>query len=248
MIKLTLTKKPEQLTNELVAELTKEFKKTGKPVWKRKFIEDAVYELSNGKCCFTEIKLNEESKYLEIEHFHPKEKYKDEVLLWGNLLPSCKKVNGTKGEWDTKKFPIINPLIDNPKDHLYFKVGRFYDKTELGRTTIDHTGINDREHFANKRAKIALEVMEKLENLCFDFEDLNKTDFDKKSRRFKIRLRKYKNLLAEGGRKKEYAALCSTVMLTDLNNEKIETLLKEKKLWGDELEKLKKELKFCALI
>lgn len=248
MIKFTLTEKPDELTDELVAELTKEFKETGKAVWKRKFIEEAVYLLSNGKCCFSEIKLNEESKYLEIEHFHPKSLYPDEVAKWGNLLPSCKKVNATKDNWDTKKFPIINPLIDDPKNHLYFKAGRLYDKTTLGRRTIDHTGINDRVHFVNKRIRIVADIMEKLEDLFFDFDDLGITDFKVKSRKFKIRIRKYKNLLQQGNRKETYAALTSSVILTDLNNEKIETLLKQKNLWDYELDELKKELQFCALL
>jgi len=248
MIKLTLTEKPAQLTDELVAELTEEFKKTGKAVWNRKFIREAVCNSSYGKCCFSEIKLNQESKYLEVEHFYPKEKYKDEVLLWGSLLPSCKKVNTTKGDWDTKEFPIINPFVDNPKDHLYFKAYWFKAKTVIGKRTIERTGINNRKHFAEKRAKIGFYIVEILEDLEDDFSKLNQSDFETSSRNLFKKLRQYKNLMEQGNRKEEYAALVSTVILEDLNNKKIEILLKEKKLWNKELDELKEELLFCALI
>ena len=98
MIKLELPPKPRQLTDELQSRLTQEYKDTGKTVWKIEWLKKTVSEMSFGKCCVSEIRLGEESKYMEIEHFYPKKQYPDKVMEWGNLLPSCKKCNGTKRE------------------------------------------------------------------------------------------------------------------------------------------------------
>ena len=98
MIKLDRTPKPVELTTALQVALTDEFKLTGKSVWNIDFIKKALLGFSNDKCCYCEANINEESKYLEVEHFHHKDTYKEEVLEWENLLPSCKKCNGTKIE------------------------------------------------------------------------------------------------------------------------------------------------------
>ena len=97
MIKLDLPPKPDQLTKEFQEIKTQEFLSSGKTknVWKIKWLKDAVYQMAFGKCCYSEIRLVEESKYMEVEHYAPKSIYPDKVMEWGNLLPSCKKCNGT---------------------------------------------------------------------------------------------------------------------------------------------------------
>jgi uncharacterized protein (TIGR02646 family) len=119
MIKLKRPPAPAELSQEEVNRLTDEFKRNpDKPVWKKDFITKVLLEMSHGKCCYCECKIDEESKYMEVEHFHPKNQYKDEVVLWDNLLPSCKKCNIRKKEHDTIKEPIVNPAEDEPKEHL----------------------------------------------------------------------------------------------------------------------------------
>ena len=244
MIKLELPPKPRQLTDELQSRLTQEYKDTGKAVWKIEWLNHAVSDMSYSKCCFSEIRLGEESKYMEIEHFYPKKQYPDKVMEWGNLLPSCKKCNGTKREHDTLKEPILNPFVDNPKDYLFFKNYRYYSKNqnEIGYRTIEVLGLNDRNHFINPRFKIGNEIIEVLQ----DFKDniLNLED-TKKLNRF---ISRFKNLLGQGNRKKEYAALVSTIILNDENYCGIELLLKFKGLWDNEFENIKEELLFCALL
>jgi len=89
MIKLDRVPKPVELTKKLQLKLTDEFKLTGKSVWNIGFIKTHLLRFSNNKCCYCEANIVEESKYLEVEHFHHKDTYKDEVLEWENLLPSC---------------------------------------------------------------------------------------------------------------------------------------------------------------
>ena len=74
MIRLQDLPCPAELTEEVVAHLTEKFQKTGNSVWKKEFIAKQLLALSNGKCCFSECKLQEEGKYpeAEVEHFAPK--------------------------------------------------------------------------------------------------------------------------------------------------------------------------------
>jgi hypothetical protein len=244
MIKLDLPPKPIQLTAELQSRLTQEYKDTGKTVWKIDWLKIAVSDMSFGKCCFSEIRLGEESKYMEIEHFHSKRRYPDEVMEWGNLMPSCKKCNGTKLEHDTLNEPIVNPFVDNPKDYLFFKNYRYYpkNKNEIGHRTIDVLGLNDHNHFVSPRFKIGNEIIERLQ----DFKEIIQNLEDARKRiRFISRL---KNLLELGNRKEEYAALVSTTILLDENFNDIKEILKLKGIWDDEFESLTTELEFCALL
>ena len=72
MIKLDLPDKPIKLTDELIAELTAKYLEDDSNVWNLKFLRKSVLEFSFDKCCYTECKLNCESKYMEIDHFYPK--------------------------------------------------------------------------------------------------------------------------------------------------------------------------------
>jgi uncharacterized protein (TIGR02646 family) len=241
MIKLDLPTKPTQLTPKLQAEKTHEFKTTGKAVWKIPWLQDAIFDMAFGKCCYSEIRLGEESKYMEIEHFHHKDKYQSEVMQWGNLLPSCKKCNGTKGSHDTVAEPIVNPFIDNPKDYFFLK-NCFYQAKVTNKAkaklTIKKLALNDIPHFVVPRQNIAerlkLELKDRLE------------DIDKFGNVL-IPIGRIKRLLKQGDRHKEYSALVSTTILSDANYLAIEAYLKEKSLWDAELEALKTELEFCAL-
>ena len=246
MIKIELGDKPHELTQELQASLTKEYKTNGTSVWNRSFLKKAVLGFSNSKCCYTECKLNSESTYMEIDHFYPKKYYPDEVMEWGNLLPSSKKSNSTKGELNTRLLPIINPTIDDPKTHLYIKNFRFYPKTEIGRRTIDYTALNDRTHFVNKRFAICVAILEILENLREDLVDLI-VDIKKNHRKLTRLHSKYKNLLEESSRKEEYSAIISTTILSDHNFEILNDKFAEIGFWDDELNDLIAELNFCNL-
>ena len=244
MIKLDLPQKPTELTEELQNNLTQEFKNSKKSVWSIGWLKDAVSAKSYSKCCYSEILLGEESKYMEIEHFHPKNPYPDEVMSWENLLPACKKCNVAKGEHDTVKEPIINPFADNPKEYLFFKNYRYYplNNNQLGRITIDVLNLNDRNHFFIPRCKLGDKIDEKLNEIYDDIENMLNPQKQNKY------IRKIKGLLSEGNRKEEYSALVATIILSDANYQYIENQLKENNLWDNELEELKQELEYCALL
>lgn len=152
MIKLSLPACPAELTPQREQELIDRFKSSGVSVWCQTYIKESLLQMSYGKCAYSEVRL-EDGKYSEIEHFRCKSKYPDLVVRWGNLLPSSKVCNGKKGELDVAVTPIVNPLIDEPRDHLYVEAYRFYPKTEVGRNTIGHVALNNRKEFANRRGE-----------------------------------------------------------------------------------------------
>ena len=239
MIKLDLPEKPAQLTADFQTEKTLEFQRTQNSVWKRDWLKEAVLNMAFGKCCYSEILLDEESKYMEIEHFYPKSKYPEKVLEWGNLLPSCKKCNIAKDDHDVEIEPIVNPFADDPKEFLYFKNYRYFPKNEVGERTILVLDINHHS-LVKPRFKIGDKIMADLEDLKENIDHLE----TKKQSHY---IRQIKKLLEQGNRKEEYAALTASTILNDDNFSSIEKSLKERGLWDNELEELKRELIFCAL-
>jgi hypothetical protein len=245
MIQLQAVEKPAQLTDDLVQKLTEEFKQTGNDVWKKKYITEALLTMSFDKCCFCETKINEESKYMEVEHFHPKKYYKDEVVLWENLLPICKRCNVSKSDHDSVKYPIIHPVINNPKEHLRLRGYRFYGLTDLGKLTVKEVYLNDSNRMVKKRFEIGeaiidglIELLDMIKNYCSKPSnyDRNKT------------IAKLKKIMLEGTKEYEYSATAATVILKDDNYQEIKQLFKSNNLWNDEFIELEKQISECALI
>lgn len=250
MIKLILSEKPAELTIELQNQLTKEFIDSDKTkvVWKAKFIKESVQKLAFGKCCFSEIKLDTKSTYTEIEHFYPKDLYPNQVVEWGNLLPSSKKCNTTKGKTDTYKDIIVNPFIDSPKEHLYFENFRLYPKNKsiIGKNTIDIVALNDRIHFANPRSEETLKVLDLIEDFYNEYVENNKLR-QLSNRKLTNRLNRIKGYFSDINRKTEFSACIATAVKDSINFKNIVTYLKTNFLWDDEFQEYEDEINFCYL-
>ncbi|MDD5216360.1 MAG: HNH endonuclease domain-containing protein, partial [Methylococcales bacterium] len=247
MIQLQAVEKPAQLTDELVAELTQKYKDDGTDVWKQKYIVDALLKMSADKCCFCETKLQEESKYMEVEHFHPKSLYPDEVMSWENLLPICKRCNGKKSNHDTVKEPIIHPVRDNPKKHLRLKNYRFYGLTDRGQRIVSYQvlALNDSLRLVKKRFEIGEKIIEALIELLDMTNDYCNTPTNYK--RNKI-IGKLENIMTEGTREYEYSATAATVLLTNPDYAEIKQVFIAHNLWNDEFIELEEQVNYCALI
>lgn len=246
MIKLTPVPQPAALTPALVAQLTQEFINTDKTVWKGNGIEEALLAMSNNKCCYCECRIDEESKYLEVEHFCHKNKYKQQVLLWSNLLPSCKRCNGTKNDHDVLVEPIINPSIDNPQDHLSFRAYRIHPKTTLGDKTIEVINLNHRQRLVRPRFDIGDELIDKLNNLLelsIDYDN----EKSQHTRRKNIIVNTLESLLEEAIPSSEYAATTATVLLNNDSYQKTKAIFVKQHLWTPEFQALEDQAKSCAL-
>lgn len=247
MIKLKALDKPTELTDDLVAQLTEEYKNTQNDVWKKPYITEPLLKMSSGKCCFCETKVNEESKYMEVEHFHPKDLtlYPDEVVLWDNLLPICKRCNGKKSNHDTKNEPIIHPVRDNPKAHLKLRNYRFRDLSKLGKCTIDVTDLNHRERLVTKRFEVGNKISEELDDLI---ESTNHYLSEPSTRKRNRIVRNLEKIMLQGTKESEYSATAATVILTDTNYTDIKQLFIDNALWDDEFIQLEQQVSYCALI
>lgn len=242
MIKLTLIQKPIELTDEVERQLVSEFKTNGTSVWKKPYIENALLQMTHGKCAYSEQFVNQKSSYMEIDHFKYKDKYKDEVVRWGNLLPSCKKCNTTKHNHDVVLEPIVNPLVDEPKDYLYVRAFRFYKRNEKGKRTIETLALNDKLHLVNPRSQMGFDIADHLDSL---YEKLKADDTDKKRRNT---LSKIKSTLESCGPEYEYSAIVSTFILYEFDTYKeMELYLRNEGLWDSELDGIKSKLQVIAL-
>jgi len=243
MIKLQLIEKPEELTDEVQQQLTSEFKADHrKCVWKKPYIEKALLKMSHNKCAYSEQYINRESAYMEIDHFKCKDLYEDCVVEWGNLLPSCKKCNTTKDNHDVVSEPIVNPLIDTPKEFLYVKAFKYYPRDKKGETTIDVLAINDRIHLTNPRAELGFKIAENIGNL---FELLKSASTPRKQNNT---LSKIKSALEECGPTFEYSAVISTYILyEDETFSELEQYLRDNNLWDSDFDTIKQTLSEIAM-
>lgn len=164
MIKITRPVSPEELVRRK-DELTQEFKDTKKPVWKKRFITAPLLKMSNDKCVFCECKLGEEGKYMQVEHFHHKKLYEDEVVDWNNLLPICLRCNSHKLDHDTYLYPIIDPTRIDPKNHLEFYKYRILGKDDIGNLTVEVFDLNNTTEIATPRFQVGNALLEKLEDV-----------------------------------------------------------------------------------
>lgn len=248
MIKLVLPNKPVKLTAKKEQELINKFINERKVVWKYKYIYEPIRKSSFNKCCFSEVKLNTKSTYLEIEHFFFKDDYPEKVVEWGNLLPSSKKCNTTKGTTDVNVDEIIHPYYDNPKEHLYFEYFRLYPKNGSikGKNTIEVTALNDRTHFVNPRAEQTLEFLDKFHNF---YENSVKEEelLQISERKRKNRLNQLRGYLSDINRKKEFSACISTAVYDSTDYKNIKQFLELHNLWDDELQSYENEILFCYL-
>lgn len=242
MIKLQLSEPPEELSLDNERDLVAQFKASHTDVWNKPYIRNALLKMSYGKCAYSEIMLNEESKYMEVEHFKSKSKYPDSVVEWGNLLPSCKKCNVAKGDWDVLQTPIVNPLIDNPVDYLYIKDFRFYGRNSKGQDTIDCLDINNRVHFIEPRARVWFMIEEKLD-LIFNY--WSETSNLPRKNKLKSSLL---YLMRECDKRNAYSAVLSTYLLYYCDNyRKLKDSIVSENLWTTDLQEKENELAGIAM-
>lgn len=247
MVRLNIdTLPPQELSDEVVASLTKEFIETGKAVWKKPFIIEKLRELGRNKCCYCESSVGVESKYMEVEHFYCKKKYKNKVVEWANLLPSCKRCNAQKGELDVDEIPIINPSDTDPREHLFLKNYRFSAKTEIGENTRKELNLNDFRQVTQKRFEVGDHIQEEIEKIL---EVISEGDLCERTLR-KV-CRKIRAILIECQINREYSATAATALLENQENyDQIKGFICKnyRSGWNDELESLEEGAREIALI
>ncbi|ANC77409.1 hypothetical protein ABE65_011585 [Fictibacillus phosphorivorans] len=241
MIKIDRTIKPAELTDDLKTQLTNKYKTDGTSVWNHELLKVPLLHMSHKKCCYCECNIAEESKYMEVEHFYPKDIYPDLVVDWANLLPACKRCNTNKSNHDPNQSKIINPCQDNPRTHIGMKLYRLKGKDEIGSNTIDVIYLNEIERLVYPRFQIGTEVQESIEDIL----EKTKEYYEGKSvstRRKNRIVNGLKKIMEEGRPQKEYSAVVASVILNDNNFNYCKDLLINLSLWDDELIQLESVL------
>jgi len=235
MIKLTRKPKPSFLTAEKVIELTEEFKEKGTNVWNNDLIKIPLLESSFKKCAYCECNISEESKYMEVEHFEDKSNNPDRVIEWENLLPSCKRCNGSKSAHDVLSTPIVNPYIDNPNEHFYLRPYRLKSKTKKGQNSIEVNDLNN----SLKVVRIRFDIGNKLEETIEDAEERCQLYFENKITRRKNRfVNIIKSILYECQPHSIYSATTATILHTNEIFKELVEKLKNEDLWDSEHDEL----------
>lgn len=232
MIKLERAPVPLELTPEEVERLTNEFVVNATPVWDLPFVKVALLSSSASKCAYCESKVDEESKYMEVEHFRCKSDFPDLVVSWENLLPSCKRCNGQKHAHNVDRDGmIIDPYSADPPRHLYLENYRLRPKDDLGRRTIETLYLNDSDRMVSVRFNIGETVATALENIRYRLEDYLESNAS--SRKRKQILRGLESLMDECQTSKEYSAVAASALLADPNFVWIKATLMGLDLWED---------------
>jgi hypothetical protein len=241
MIQLKAVPAPTELTAEVVAKLTTKFQQDGSSVWKEDYIKKALLEMSNYKCAYSEIRLQEEGKYMEVEHFLPKKIHPDKVVEWDNLLPASKFCNGKKGD---RINPIIHPARDNPKEHLYMVENVIYGKSHKGCNAVIILGLNDPDHLLKPRSEIRSATQNELHKQYVQV--VNFSQNPNENQELEI-INALENLLKNGNRKEAYSATIATTILNDPHYAEIKRIFNDFNIWSVELQKLEEELTYCSL-
>jgi len=183
------------------------------------------------KCSYCEVKLQEDGKYMEVEHIKPKSVHPDLVLYWENLLPACKTCNGNKGEED---IAFINPTTDEIKEHIALLSFRFRKKTQKGQNTIEASDLN-RMTKTNSLLKNISSRFEVGQNFIKKIEVCNNQNKQVNKRN------EFKTILTEAQPEAEFAATVATVLfnpsygVSDLV-QNIASELKKNGYWTDEID------------
>lgn len=249
MIKLELPQEPTKLT-EKKEELTRRYFEAlrngkAKRVWAQSYIKEALLEMTHGKCAYAEVKLGVNGHRWDVEHFKCKSKYKACVVEWGNLLPSCAFCNTNKGDYDVEADePIVHPVFDCPKDHLFMRNGYLFAKDRMGEVTINVLGLNDVMMFARPRAELCTGLSTDIAD-CLRLIERCQTVAD----RYEVR-NKCRALLNAGLPDREYSATVATFLMCEQRDlvQEIEERLNAWQLWDEEMESTKAILAKNALL
>ena len=145
-------------------------------------LKPILHNIFHGKCGYCEIKI-ESSQDGVIDRFRPHDGVRDKtdyfpdlywwlVYEWENLIYSCKECNQYKANY----FPIkgkraksksddiekegkllLNPCIDEPRNHLIFDKGEIISESDEGFQTIELLNLN-RTSLVSKRNKAISEI------------------------------------------------------------------------------------------
>jgi 5-methylcytosine-specific restriction endonuclease McrA len=267
MRKLKRSEEPEKLITNRNS-LTEEYKKTNKPVWRKKYITETLFESSFGKCAYCGVSLNyreqvpnfemdeekqmdikieiHENNFLHIDHFIARKYDESKVVDWENLIPACPTCNYKKGAHDVLFKPIINPYKDDFREYFIFYnqflIVKENDKTPKGAET------NKLFLYFERFPKICQKLNNSINDTLHIIQKDVEKAFDERNQggystynAIKEQIRK---LITETYRN-SYSSITATILLNHPIYQKIKQKFKTEKCWTfNDLEKRLEEVKF----
>lgn len=131
----------KQANDKILREEIHRAKKDGRPakfnsrIYGNREIKRQLSMLSHGKCYYCDQYI-ESSAYGDVDHYRPKSKYWWLAYTWENLVFSCqlcnqmykkghfpvagRRANGPRSNLDDERPLLINPLDENPEDHIAY--------------------------------------------------------------------------------------------------------------------------------
>lgn len=244
MIKLNRGEGPEELTDEVRAELTRLYAENkSKDVWNSPKIKEplkkALLEMSHDKCVYCECMLGIESKDATIDHFLPKSVNEEKVVEWENLLPACLRCNRSK---NASEEVIINPCEDEPGQYLALhNINPFrlkgIDKKGIGKITIDTVDLNNPQ-------RVMVPRMVQWEDI---YERLNEIEEDLKAgyqEKYRVRLLK---LMRKCTYDNDYSAVKASNLLRNDTYIRIKQDIIRNGRWTEEMQLEEEELRSISL-
>lgn len=159
-----LNRYKDRWTNNLLAEIASQggdVSKVKDSFWdkyNKPYVRATLIDMFHGKCAYCESKIVH-VEYPHIEHYRPKKKYPPKTFAWCNLLLACAICNGAS--YKGTNFPLdgdgdpllIDPCVDDPRQHLRFENFFLVAITEKGTETRETLGLNRDELQDYRRGK-----------------------------------------------------------------------------------------------
>lgn len=236
MIQLIRPNAPTVMTEDFIDNGVNQFIQNGSSVWNIDEIKTTLSEMSGGKCAYCELKLGEGAAYLEVEHFYSKQHHAQRVLEWENLLPSCRRCNGKKGNWDVAAHDqmLVDPVLMNPTDHI--RLDEAYRPSGLtleGQNTVVEIGLDDIHRLGVLRYKLGESFKRKLEDLHMRYVDLPPGATARQRRSI---IRSIKAALEMCRCDQPFSAVIATVLMRNANYATLKAAMMAAGEWDLELE------------
>lgn len=127
-------------------EITAEWSSFSRTELKKRTIVQ-LEKMFKGCCAYCEGKYKGTS-FPQIEHFKPKSLYPELMFDYNNMILSCQECNTAKSNTYDEK--LVNPIEDEPNEHLRYKAYMLYPLNERGKYTIDLLKLNSNKRLSNK--------------------------------------------------------------------------------------------------
>jgi len=238
MIKLARPLPPAELTAQIAQELTAKYMLDRREsVWNENYIRQALLTMSHGKCAYCEARLDEGPQYMEVDHLYCRNDFPNRVVEWANLLPSCKRCNSTKATYNiVLNGDLVDPTVDDPREHLTLKNFRIYGRDEKGERTEYELGLNEPRRLGVPRFKVANAVAELLDEINQKIAEA--PQMQQPLRSLRNSARKLQRVFEEAQPSATFSAVTATLILTHQHYSAIREELRQAGLWTAEFDAL----------